>query len=441
MKLKLFSMLMIGAVAFANAQDKSLLETLVKKGTITEQEAAQIAKDSVVVTPGTADTKKLTINGGAVIGYNFGSFSLENPSNVYKVNSNGFDIRFAKLGIEAEIQGGWKIDFITDFGVEGRERNFLDKVVLSKEIAFDYLTGRLDVGMRKVNMGQEQGLDDFALFTAERSVATAFFTRPDYGINRAAVATFKNMGSRAIGIFWEGTVEQVKGMYYGISVVGGNSFEGTSASFSNVDGNNNLSFYVNFGYKGEQAIKNESFTYDVGMNMGYANGGFVVVTPGVSPGSYDVENNEMWAINPYVSLKWRGLTFMGEYFLQGVQNSALVGSGPDATPMGANIILAYKFDIGEFGVIEPVFRASFLATDGMGFDPLTVGDYTGKNASGLLFDRAQTYYVGANWYVVPSVKIGLGYEWGEYSRAGRYTGGGAHRATSNTVRAQLQVLF
>lgn len=52
MKKAIISLLVAGAVIAANAQDKALLETLVKKGMLTQQEAAQIAKDSVAVTPG-----------------------------------------------------------------------------------------------------------------------------------------------------------------------------------------------------------------------------------------------------------------------------------------------------------------------------------------------------------------------------------------------------
>ena len=47
MKKVIISLLVAGAALAANAQDKALLETLVKKGMLTQQEAAQIAKESV----------------------------------------------------------------------------------------------------------------------------------------------------------------------------------------------------------------------------------------------------------------------------------------------------------------------------------------------------------------------------------------------------------
>ena len=57
MKKIVISLLVAGAAVAANAQDKALLETLVKKGMLTQQEAAQIAKESVAVTPATKAPK------------------------------------------------------------------------------------------------------------------------------------------------------------------------------------------------------------------------------------------------------------------------------------------------------------------------------------------------------------------------------------------------
>lgn len=430
MKTKILAAFLAGALALANAQDKSILETLVKKGTISEQEAAQIAKDRVVVTPSSPDAKVLTIGGGVDVWYSWGSQQVKSPSSGPRVNTNGFELRYVKVDFGAEIIGGWTARVVTDFGSEGQKRNYLDTVVISKKIAFDYLLGTLDVGMRKVNMGLEQGINDFDLLTIERSVATWFFTRPDIGDGLLGVSRAKNFGSRAIGAFWDGAVEQVDGLTYGAAVVGGNSYEGTSAKLANYDGNNNLSFYANVAYASEAQLKDETFTYKVGLNYGYANGAFV------RGGN---ENYAVWGVNPYVSLNWRGATVMLEYFLQRVDNGNY-SSGEDATPQGFNATIAYKFDIGDWGKLEPVFRASMIATDGMGFNPVTMGAFSTPGGVDNLYNRAQTYYIGANWYVIPSVKVGVGYEWGEYTDkvSAAQTD---NRAISNTVRASLQVLF
>lgn len=100
----------------------------------------------------------------------------------------------------------------------------------------------------------------------------------------------------------------------------------------------------------------------------------------------------------------------------------------------------YKFETSKFGQIEPVLRVSMIATNGMGFNPVTMGSfsYDPSNASAV-YDNAQAIYIGANWYVIPAVKVSVGYEWSEYT--GKVNAQAENRTQSNTVRASLQVLF
>lgn len=417
-------------MALANAQEKTLLETLVKKGTISEQEASQIAKDGVVVTPSKKDTKVLTIGGGIDAWFTWGSYEVKSPSPTLgpSANASGFELRYVKLGVDAEIAGGWNAELMTDFGVEGKNRDYLDKALISKKIAYDSIIGTLGVGMRKVNMGYEQNMGDFDLLTTERSIATWFFTRPD-----ATTYAQKNFGSRAIGIFWDGEVEQVEGLTYGFSIVGGNSFEGSSAKLANYQGNNNLSFYANVAYGDKFFWYDNELSYKVGLNFGYANGG-MVRTEGTN-----YINSELWGINPYFTAKYKGFSVMLEYFLQRVSDGSFNGV-ENATPQGFNAILAYKIETAQFGQIEPVLRVSMIATNGMGFNPVTMGSfsYDPSNASAV-YDNAQAIYIGANWYVIPAVKVSVGYEWGEYT--GKVNAQAENRTQSNTVRASLQVLF
>ncbi|MFR6031891.1 MAG: hypothetical protein ACLUKN_01165 [Bacilli bacterium] len=54
---------------------------------------------------------------------------------------SGFTLRYVKLGVEADVGAGWSATVVTDFGTEGANRNYLDKVVASKKIDLDYLNG------------------------------------------------------------------------------------------------------------------------------------------------------------------------------------------------------------------------------------------------------------------------------------------------------------
>lgn len=420
MKKIVISLLVAGAAVAANAQDKALLETLVKKGMLTQQEAAQIAKESVAVTPATKSTKSIKIFGGAQGWYTWGKDSVksggESPS-----QQSGFTLRYVKLGVEADVGAGWSATVVTDFGTEGATRNYLDKVVASKKIDLDYLNGTLQLGLRKVNMGYEQNMCDFGQLAIERSVATFFFTRADSNGTGA-----KNFGSRTVGVFWDGNITQVDGLYYSAAVTSGVSEGEGYDPVNNIDASSSLSFWAAIGYKNVADIKGESLAYDFGINFGYAPQGMTSFDPNINN-----KKGSVWGINPYATVSWRGLTLIGEFFLQQAEDYYTPGrDGVCRTPMGANVTAAYKMDIGEWGALEPVFRFSCLTTNGM----MTPSE------SGLLFyDEAMTFFGGVNWYATPAVKTSLGYEFG-YFQGGRNVNDN-ERLYGNTVRAQVQVLF
>lgn len=420
MKKIVISLLVAGAAVAANAQDKALLETLVKKGMLTQQEAAQIAKESVAVTPATKSTKSIKIFGGAQGWYTWGKDSVksggESPS-----QQSGFTLRYVKLGVEADVGAGWSATVVTDFGTEGSDRNYLDKVVASKKIDLDYLNGTLQLGLRKVNMGYEQNMCDFGQLAIERSVATFFFTRADSNDTGA-----KNFGSRTVGVFWDGNITQVDGLYYSAAVTSGVSEGEGYDPVNNIDASSSLSFWAAIGYKNVADIKGESLAYDLGINFGYAPQGMT----SFNPTTINNKKGSVWGINPYATVSWRGLTLIGEFFLQQAEDYYTPSrDGVGRTPMGANVTAAYKMDIGEWGAIEPVFRFSCLTTNGM----MT------QSESGLFYDEAMTFFGGVNWYATPAVKTSLGYEFG-YFQGGRDVNAN-ERLYGNTVRAQVQVLF
>ncbi len=422
MKTKLIGLLVAAIALGATAQDKALLETLVKKGTLTQQEAAQIAKESVAVTPGAKDTKSIKIYGGVAAQYGW-SQADDRTAGVMHPQSSGFELRYIKLGVAAEVGAGWSVDICTDFGTEGKDRNYLDKVVLSKKFAYDHLVGQLDIGLRKVNFGQEQNMCDFGQLAIDRSIATYFFTRPDYLDTDADTGVRKNMGSRNVGIFWDGQVAQVEGLYYGVAVVGGNTMEDGWAFGNYNDGDNNLSFYVNGGYKNVATIKDHAIAYDFGVNFAYASGGYS--WKDASPDGY--ANRAMWGVNPYASVKWQGLTVLGEFFMQGIEDASVYGY---SHPVGINATVAYKFEVGAYGALEPVLRYSWLEGNGVGYSR---GDLYS------VFDNAKQIYVGGNWYVVPSVKVSLGYTFEQLTNDPASM---APRCTNNNgVKAQLQIIF
>ena len=420
MKKAIIGLLVAGAAIAANAQDKALLETLVKKGMLTQQEAAQIAKESVAVTPATKSTKSIKIFGGAQGWYTWGKDTVKAGTATSPKQTSGFTLRYVKLGVEADVGGGWSATVVTDFGSEGSSRNYLDKVVASKKVDLDYLNGTLQLGLRKANMGYEQNMCDFGQLAIERSVATNFFTRGSYGDYS------KNFGGRTVGVFWDGNITQVEGLYYSLAVTSGLT-ESTDGFLSSAQNSSALSFYASMGYKNIAEIKGESLAYDFGMNFGYA-------PQGMRDNSIRVNESRgsVWGINPYATASWKGLTAIAEFFLQQYEDYTPFGSGSGIckTPLGANLTVAYKMDMGDWGAIEPVARWSYVYANG--------GPIVSEFADDLAYNQAMTGYIGLNWYATASVKTSLGYEFGYFDQD---VDGGAARTYSNSVRAQVQVLF
>lgn len=405
------------------AQEKALLDTLVQKGYLSNQEASIVARENVVVVPGSSETKSIRLTGGISSWYNWGNTNRSTGASPSETNS--FTMRYVKFGIEADVGGGWDVKFITDFGAEGADRNYIDTITISKNLDLGYTKGNVDFGFKKLSFGLEQIRGDFEQYAIERSVATWFFTRPSITASGART----NFGSRATGIFFNGDVDGLQGLYYGLSLTGG-ATEDVSLN-NNTSDLNKLSFFFNTGFK-KDFIEEDKISYDFGLNYGYASGGSVSATG----------SSTIWGINPYVKLKWDNLNVIAEYFFQNISNATTSGNG--ASPHGANLIFSWRENLGEWGTIEPIFRYSYLDTNGATFNTNYGIDYFDKDgniSSGLNFNIANSVYFGANWYVVPAVKISLGYEFSVYDNLENNTDSNKGDATENSIKAQLQVIF
>ena len=394
------------------AQDKALLETLVKKGMLTQQEAMQIAKESVAVTPQAKTTKSIKVFGGMQGWFKWADNSVSS-GNSELGEISGFELKYVKLGLEADVGNGWTATLVMDFGSEGDRRNYLDKVVISKNIDIDYINGTMQIGLRKSNMGIEQITDDFGLLAINRSVATDVFT------HAGNTQDIKCFGGRTVGIFWDGNIPHIEGLYYSAAITS-EITEGTSGVINNINANSELSYYVGTGYKNIIDFYGET-SYDFGVNLGYASKGF----------ERNNHKSEVWGVNPYIKLKYGNFSLMGEMFYQNVQDGKTISSASNA--MGTNVIVAYKVDLSNsLGQLEPVVRFSYVSADGLG------AAITADNKT-FYFDKVKTIYFGVNWYTTDAIKTSIGYEHGWYENGINPMQAG--KLNSDMFLAQLQVIF
>lgn len=414
--LKAFGLLAACALVAGSvqAQDKALLNTLVQKGYLTQAEADQVAASSVVITPASKNVKSLKFSGRVHTQFNWVTGDDKQQNAVDPAATTTFQMRRVYLGAVAELGNGWRGTVIANFASAGN--SYLDQAHISKAVDWDLLQGRMTAGFRKVQFGYEENTSSTRIVTVERSIATLYWTGGFQANGRVG------LGSRHVGVFWDGQVSGVDGLYYGASI--------TNSDQSSVGGQaqNDMAYFVHGGYK--SAV--EGVNFDIGLNFGYKqSGNSNTGIAGVS--------SAVVGLNPYLNVNWEGLNLLTELIGSSVEEGRTsVGvTRSTATPMGFNIIPSYRIN-EEFGV---AFRYSHLQTNGRGVSPSAVVPGAPNPVGGRSFNRADSFYIGGNWYILGNdVKLTAGYEWTQFENPvnsplvqGRYN--------VSAFRTRLQILF
>lgn len=410
----------IGAAALCsagalNAQDRQTLDLLVSKGVITRAEADNIGKNSVAITPKQKAVKSIKLIGRVQTQYeNINVREYANGDSRSLTSKNDFIMRRMFLGMEAKLGAGWSATVIADFARDSD--NYLEYAYITKEVEYDFLKGKLHLGYKKTTFAVEEYMSASKLFTIERSLATRYFTEGNNG-RRLGI------GGRHTGVYWDGSIPQIEGLTYGVSVT--NSYNNNPTSIP--DGaDNNLMYSANVAY----ALKLEDVSIQAGANFSYTNGTNVAGTAGTV-------HAEVLAVNPYIKLKAFGLDMWADFLLADMKDAKNAFS-QSATPMGVNVAAEYRFDIGEFGQIAPAARYSWIDTDGRG---IKMSDGVRNANAETTYYAGQSVYVGVNWYIKGNdLKFQLGYEWAQLNGAANNKHAAQH-SDANVVRAQMQVLF
>lgn len=406
------------AALYSNAQDKATLDLLVSKGVITKEEASKLSKGNVKIVAKDKNVKGIKITGRVQTQYeniNVEGFGAAGTS--HAVSKNDFIMRRLFLGAEADLGSGWSGTVVADFGRSGDDKNYLENAYITKAIDWELLHGKLDIGYKKVNFGFEENTSASKLLSVERSLATRYWTEGNNGRRLG-------FGARHTGIFWNGKIDEIEGLEYGAAVTSPYNDNPTEIPSS---ADNTLAYWANVAYSG--SIE-EDISFKIGVNFGYS--------PDTT--STNVSGGSVWGLNPYVTANLYGFNIWGEFLISGIENGDITRT-EDATPMGVNVGIEYRFDIGEWGKIGPTVRYSWLDTDGRGVS-VSDGIRNANNAPGYSsFYAAQSVYAGVNWYIMDdSVKFQLGYEWAQFNGTPSNKSA-SNFAESNAVRAQMQILF
>ncbi|WP_415907989.1 porin [Oleiharenicola sp. Vm1] len=396
------------AASVAFAQDsKALIDVLIKKGILNEEEAVKIQKDlgktaaaQEVSTSKGKYLERLTLSGRFQIQYAGLGTDIDGTA-ADPAATNHFFMRRMYLGAKAELGQGWSGNLNYDFAGSTFDAAFV-QWKQSDQFVFDF-------GFRKVPFGLEEWYTSSSNLRAiERSPGTRFFVESNNGRRLGA-------GSYRTGIFLGG--KDTSGFFYNVAVTNperdesaaGVTGQGTATT-------NSLAYWGNVGYAG----KIEGGTFVLSGSLG--------VLPdqgGKTLGAGD----DLTVYNLFAQITRGPLDLQLEYF--GSKNDHGVSASQDSSSSAFSVQPAYKV-----GDLEYVVRYSYVDSDGRG---LTTGDLIRSAPSGGTMDKLTEWFAGINYYIRGNdVKWQIGYIHGESKDT--VTGGSA-KATTDGIRSMMQLNF
>ncbi len=397
--------IVLGTASALFASDSgALVEALVRKGILTDQEAeeirADLARDVAVNTPvmgvpGSKEVTKLSI--GARLQAQFAGLSTDiDGTAADPASTNHFFMRRIYLVTKASFGSNWSMNITYDAA-----ESLFDAAAITYKDS-DYT---LDFGLRKAPLGYEELTSSGSLKAIERSGVTRYFVEPNNG-RRLGAAGYR------IGVYGEG---KVGNFVYGAAIT--NPERVATATDAGSAANNQQAFWGHAAYKG----KTESGSYAFGGAVGFLpnQGGKTLGT-----------GSDLTIYSLYGDVTAGNFQVAGEYLTADVERGA--SATQDATPTGYWIQGSYKFT----PKFEGVARFSSLDTDGRG---VNIADGVRSAPSGATHDKLTEYFVGGNWYIKGNdLKFQAGYVYGESEDT---VTGGVAGAKSSGVRSQMQVNF
>lgn len=407
--LALLGILAIGAAPTLFAQDSgALIDALVRKGILTNQEAEDIRADLIrdsntipsAVFAGGKSTDRLSV--GMRLQAQYAGLETNIHNGADPVSTEHFFLRRAYLTLKAGLGAEWSAVFTYDFAGSSYD----DAIVEWK-----HGDNTFDIGLRKVNVCYEERYTSGNLRAIERTPVTRYFVEANNGRRLGA-------GSYRVGMFLDGK----KGMFtYSASVTNPERADNfTLASDAGNGGNNSLAYWGNVGING----KFSGGTYIAGVGAG-----FMPDQGGPSNTNFG-KGFDLKVYSLYSDITFGRFSLMAEYLT--AQVDAGVNATRDATPKG--FYITPSFMITE--KIEAVAQYSWLDSDGRG---VSLSDGIRSAPSGGTMNKMSEAYLGGNYYFKGNdLKFQLGLVYGKSKDT--VTGAPAEAKTFG-FRSQMQVQF
>lgn len=431
-RLALSAALIAGSASFASAQDSGpLLDALVRKGILTDQEAEELrvdlnrdyAANNINATPAGKATTRLQITGRLQTQY--AGIDTDYSDGADASHVNHFLIRRALLGVRGEFGPAWAGQMVYDFAATRFDSAFLQWR--------DVAGITIDVGVRKVNLGYEERTSSGQIKAIERSAVTRYFIEGD-SLTAATPRRRLGAGAQRVGIFFDHVVGEAKTgevqAFYGAALT--NSERATDIGASTSAGNsatNELALWFNAGLR-EKVSADTNWT--TGFGVGYI--------PGLGSQTLPLGSGDMLVGTIYGEFTTGRFTLLGEVLGSKIENGAnALSADKDASSWGflvqPSFMLTDKFEV--------VSRYSYLDTDGRGVTAANgaIRSSPDRAAGSVPFDVMHEGYLGATYYFLGNdLKLSAGFVYGKLEDP--LTGTNASLGAEVTgVRSQLQVQF
>jgi hypothetical protein len=399
------------------AQDSgALIDALIRKGILTNQEAEDIRADLVrdnntipahVLAGGKSSDR---LNVGMRMQVQYASLDTDvRGAATGPVATDHFFLRRMYLTLKAGVGGNWGATMTYDLASGGYDDAILEWKP-TPELAFNF-------GLRKVNVVYEERATSGNLKSIERSGVTRYFVESNNG-RRLGAASYR------IGAFLDGRkdLNDKYGVVYSAAVTTPDRNETFTGASATGDGTSNKpAFWGNIGFTGKLA-NNGSWIAGVGAGYLPDQGGAGIVNLG--------RGFDLMLYSLYTDITAGPFGFMGEYLTADIDRGA--SATRDARPSGfylqPSVMLTER--------IEAVVRYQQLDTDGRG---VNLSDVVRSAPSGGTMNKFSEWYAGFNWYLRGN---DLKYQLGAiYGKTQGTTAGAPAEAKVVGVRSQMQLQF
>lgn len=418
LKSKCFALLGAALISFAPmaAQDSGpLLDALVRKGILTNQEAedlrADLVRDNNTIPAkaigGGKSTDRLSVGMRMQVQYASLDTDIKNTA-VGPVATDHAFLRRMYVTFKAGVGGDWGATMTYDLA-GGSYDDAIIEWKPTADLAFNF-------GLRKVNVAAEERGSSGDIRAIERSSVTRYFVESNNG-RRLGAASYR------IGAFLDGKKEfnQTNGIVYSAAVTAperNESFTGASATGDNT--NNRPALWANVGLTG----KLSNGTWIAGIGTGYLpdQGGFGSTNFGKG---FDLNIYSL-----YTNITAGRFSLMAEYLKAKVERG--FNATTDATPKGFYIQPSLLLTEN----IEAVVRFASLDSDHRG---VTLSDVIRSAPSGGTMNKSEEWYFGGNYYLRGNdLKLQLGLVSGKTKET--ITGAPAEAKVLG-LRSQMQLQF